>query len=276
MKAVEITDPSAPELAPYAKLTEAQLKSAADPQKGLFIAESAKVISAALASGIEPVSFLAEQRKLREIEEIYSGDAPVFTAEPELLAGITGYRLSRGVLSAMKRAPLPSVEETVKNASRIAVLEGIVDPENIGAIFRSAAALGMDAVLVCSSCCDPLYRRAARVSMGAVFRIPWTVLPCIDGTGGAADVSALHKLGFAAAALALDETAVGLDDARLAECDKLALLLGAEGDGLKDATVAACDMTVMIPMARGMDSLNVAAAASVAFWETAGKRRKQV
>lgn len=269
MNVIEIPDINAPELDCYARLTEAQLKSAADPEKGMFIAESVFVIESALSGGWEPVSFLAEHKRLGGIESLAGGrfdGIPVYTAEPETLEKLTGYRLSRGILACMKRKPLPAVEELLAFSKRVAVLEGVTDPENIGAIFRSAAALGMDAVLVGANCCDPLYRRAARVSMGAVFRIPWTVLPCSAGSGRRIDTAPLHDAGFTTAAMALDGNAISAADSRFTDSPKIAVLLGSEGKGLDPATAAACDMTVMIPMERGVDSLNVAAAAAVAFF----------
>ena len=245
---IEVTDLDAPELDVYARLTQAQLRSRREPEKGIFIAESPKVIGHALDAGCVPLSLLMERRQLegqgRDLVE-RCGQVPVYTGDRAVLAGLTGYELTRGILCAMRRPRLPSVEELCARASRVAVLEGIVDPTNVGAIFRSAAALHMDAVLVTPTCCDPLSRRAVRVSMGTLFQIPWTFL----GT------------------MALDSTALSIEDPRLRAAEKLAILLGTEGDGLAPRTIAQCDFTVCIPMARGVDSLNVAAASAVAFWE---------
>ncbi|MBO4563077.1 MAG: RNA methyltransferase [Clostridia bacterium] len=272
MELIHIENISCPEAAPYAELTGAQLRHAGEG-RGLFIAESLLVAAAAAEAGYRPVSFLAEEEKFRRIEEAFPDlDAPVYTARPEALERLTGFRLSRGVLCAMERIPLPSPEEVLKCASRIAVLEGITDPTNVGAIFRSAAALGMDAVLVGSSCCEPLHRRAARVSMGAVFRIPWAVLGAA-GDGIGTDVGFLRERGFTTAAAALSPDAIPVTDPALRNATRLAVLLGSEGNGLAKETIAACDMTVTIPMAHGVDSLNVAAASAVLFWET-GKSRK--
>lgn len=274
MEIVEIKDIDSPEAAPYARLTEAQLKRAGE--NGTFIAESINVIRAALKAGCSPISILTERKHIErisdELGESLTG-VPVYTANPAILAELTGFSLSRGVLSAMRRNPPLSVEAAVRNASRIAVLEGIVDPTNIGAIFRSAAALGMDAILVGSNCCDPLHRRAARVSMGAVFQIPWAVLPCLEESRNRIDVERLKALGFKTAAAALTDDSVSVEDVRLKELPALALILGTEGKGLCPETISACDYTVKIPMAHGVDSLNVAAASAVLFWELAGKRR---
>ena len=262
---IELTDLCAPELAVYARLTEAQLRSRLAPEKGVFIAESPKVIGTALDAGLEPVSLLMEPRHLEGQGRALMDrcpEVPVYTGAPELLEKLTGYRLSRGILCAMRR-PAPAVAaEICENARRIAVLEGVVDATNIGAIFRSAAALGMDAVLLSPTCCDPLNRRAVRVSMGTVFQIPWAVLERWPQ-----DMNLLRALGFQTAAMALCGDSVSLDDPRLEACGRLAVVLGAEGDGLARSTVAACDYTVRIPMAHGVDSLNVAAASAVAFWQ---------
>lgn len=251
----------APELDVYARLTQAQLRNRLEPEKGVFIAESPKVIQTALDAGLSPVSFLMEQRHI-------GGDAapllarfpdiPVYTADRDILAGLTGYTLTRGVLCAMRRPALRAPADVLKDARRVAVLEGVVDATNIGAIFRSAAALGMDAVLLTSTCCDPLTRRAVRVSMGTVFQIPWAVLD---------DWSLLHRAGFSTCAMALRDDSIALGDSRLSDLPKLAIVLGAEGDGLAASTITACDYTVRIPMGHGVDSLNVAAASAVAFWE---------
>lgn len=273
MNVIEINTVDAPAAAPYARLTEAQLRRAGEG-RGLFIAESMNVIKSALEAGHTPVSLLTERRRLEEISSELGpliGETPVLTADEEELAKLTGYRLSRGFLCAMERKPLLPVEEALKGASRVAVLEGINDPSNVGAIIRSAAALGMDAVLLAENCCDPLHRRAARVSMGAVFRIPWAALPCKAGNANAVDMSALRENGFFAAAAALTAGSLAIDDPSILGAEKLAVLLGSEGNGLCPETVACADSTVMIPMARGVDSLNVAAAAAVIFWTVAKK-----
>ena len=262
---VELTDLCAPELDVYARLTEAQLRSRLEPEKGVFIAESPKVIGVALDAGLEPVSLLMEPRHLtgqgRDLME-RCPETPVYTGTPELLEQLTGYRLSRGILCAMRRPVPENAVDICKDSRRIAVLESVVDSTNIGAIFRSAAALGMDAVLLSPTCCDPLNRRAVRVSMGTVFQIPWAVLEHWPE-----DIQMLQSFGFRTAAMALCEDSIPLDDPHLREIDRLAVILGAEGDGLTNTTVAACDYTVRIPMAHGVDSLNVAAASAVAFWQ---------
>jgi tRNA G18 (ribose-2'-O)-methylase SpoU len=265
---VEIKDLSEPQLQLFSGLTEAQLRNRLEPEKGIFIAESPKVIACALAAGCQPVAFLMERKHIEgQAGEILSrcGDIPVYTGERELLAGLTGYSLTRGVLCAMKRPPLPVMEEICRDARRIAVLEGIVDATNIGAIFRSAAALGIDAVLVTSCCCDPLNRRAVRVSMGTVFQVPWTRLAREEWPGQA--MERLRSLGFPSLAMALREDALSMEDPRLLREEKLAIVLGAEGDGLSEPTLGCCDMAVRIPMSHGVDSLNVAAASAVAFWQ---------
>ena len=268
---IEITDFNAPELDPFARLTEAQLRNRLEPEKGIFIAESPKVIACALEAGYQPVSLLMERRHIEgQAAEIIArcGDrVPVYTGERELLAKLTGFRLTRGVLCAMRRPVLPSVEELCADARRVAVLEGIVDGTNVGAIFRSAAALGMDAVLVTPTCCDPLYRRAARVSMGTVFQVPWTRIGETAADWPNPGLDRLGELGFRTAALALSDRAVSIEDPRLTAEERLAVVLGTEGDGIAPETIAQCDYTVRIPMARGVDSLNVAAASAVAFWQ---------
>lgn len=272
---IEITDFSAPELDVYTRLTENQLINRAQPQKGLFIAESPKVVERALDAGYIPVSLLLEKKHiLGEAKEIIErcGDIPVFTAEFEVLTQLTGFQLTRGVLCAMRRKPLLSVEEVCHNARRIAVLENVMNPTNIGAIFRSAAALNIDALLLTSACSNPLYRRAIRVSMGTVFQIPWTYLDTIpeeieSGKYPKSDISILKKLGFKTAAMALSDNAVNIDNPQLMAEDKLAIILGTEGDGLASSTISDCDYTVCIPMSHGVDSLNVAAASAVAFWQ---------
>ena len=271
---IEITDFHAPELDPYARLTQNQLRNRLEPEKGIFIAESPKVISRALDAGYRPVSLLMERKQITgPAAEILTrcGDAPVYTADRELLAALTGFELTRGVLCAFRRPAPRSVEELCRDAKRVAVLEGIVDSTNVGAIFRSAAALNMDAVLINPSCCDPLCRRAVRVSMGTVFQVPWARLGEKNTEWPAAGMDRLHKLGFKTAAMALDDRAVSVEDPVLQAEDKLAIVLGTEGDGLAANTIARCDYTVMIPMQHGVDSLNVAAASAVAFWQLRAK-----
>ena len=267
---IEITDFHAPELDPYARLTQNQLRIRLEPEKGIFIAESPKVIDRALDAGYEPVSLLMERRQITgPAAGILSrcGDAPVYTADRELLAALTGFELTRGVLCAFRRpAPRP-VEELCRDARRVAVLEGIVDSTNVGAIFRSAAALNMDAVLINPSCCDPLCRRAVRVSMGTVFQVPWGQLGDSPADWPEKGMDVLHTLGFKTAAMALSDRSVSIDDEQLAREPKLAIVLGTEGDGLAASTIASCDYTVKIPMSHGVDSLNVAAASAVAFWQ---------
>ena len=272
---VEITDFGAPELDVYARLTEAQLLNRQNLKEGLFIAESPLVIGRALDAGYEPVSLLMERKHVETAaKEVIArcGDVPVFTAEMPVLIQLTGFALTRGVLCAMRRRPLPAPEEICRDARRIAVLENVMNPTNVGAVFRSAAALGMDAVLLTPSCSDPLYRRSARVSMGTVFQIPWTYLSDRAEDWPEKGLAALHAMGFETVAMALRDDALSIDDPKLAACGKLAVLLGTEGDGLSDGTIASCDHTVRIPMSHGVDSLNVAAASAVAFWEL-GKRR---
>ena len=263
---IEIQDFSDPALDLYARLTENQLLNRADPENALFIAESPLVIGRALDAHCEPVSFLMEHQHIegkgREILARCCKDIPVYTAEESMLAQLTGFHLTRGMLCAMRRPKLPTVEEVCRNARRIVVLENVMNPTNIGAIFRSAAALGMDAVLLTSAGSDPLYRRASRVSMGNVFLIPWTYLP-EEGDWTAL----LRSLGFRTVAMALRDDSVRLDDPRLAAEEKLAIVMGTEGDGLASSTIASCDYTVKIPMYHGVDSLNVAAASAVAFYE---------
>ncbi len=267
---IEITDFSAPQLDVFARLTEAQLRIRAEAERGLFIAESPKVIHRALDAGYEPVSLLTERKHIEgQASDLIDrlGDLPVYTADSALLENLTGYSLHRGVLCAMKRPALPTVEAVCKHARRVAVLEGIVDPTNVGAIFRSAAALQMDAVLLTPTCCDPLYRRAARVSMGTVFQVPWTRIGQHHTQWPDKGMAQLRDLGFKTAALALSDNSVSIDHPALLTEEKLAVILGTEGDGLANATIAGCDYTVKIPMAHGVDSLNVAAASAVAFWE---------
>ena len=254
----------------YARLTENQLVCRADPEQGLFIAESPNVIERALDAGWEPVSLLTERKHIegqaRHILARCDG-LPVYTAPLDVLTQLTGFPLTRGILCAMRRRPLPTLETVCANARRIVVLENIMNPTNLGAIFRSAAALGMDAVLLTRGCADPLYRRAVRVSMGTVFQIPWTFLGESPGDWPHPGLALLHALGFRTAAMALDPRAIPVSDPRLRATEKLAIVLGTEGDGLSEQTVAACDFNVIIPMWHGVDSLNVAAASAVAFWE---------
>ena len=266
---IEITSFEAPELDIYARLTEAQLLNKDRPEDGLFIAESPKVIERALNAGYEPVSMLVESRHIDgEAKDIISrlADIPVYTAEFNVISKLTGFNLTRGALCAMRRSVLPSVEEVCKNAHRIAVMENVMNPTNVGAIFRSAAALNMDAVLLTYGCSNPLYRRASRVSMGTVFQVPWTFLPKENDTSEASYVKKLQDLGFKTAAMALTNNSVSIDNPALLAEEKLAVILGTEGDGLAQETIDACDYTVKIPMAHGVDSLNVAAASAVTFW----------
>ena len=303
---IEITDFDAPELDVYARLTENQLINRHEPEKGMFIAESPKVIERALDAGYMPVSILTEKRHIEgEGQKILArcGEIPVYTAKFDVLTKLTGFQLTRGMLCAMYRQPLPSVRSVCKGAKRIAVLENVVNPTNVGAIFRSAAALGMDAVLLTTGCSNPFYRRAIRVSMGTVFQVPWTYLgeetkpetvrkPESEegkepGTGiewnleleGKADSgnwqNQLRELGFHTVAMALKEDSLSIDDPKLMNADKLAIVLGTEGDGLAPETIAACDDTVCIPMAHGVDSLNVAAASAVAFWQLGRQAYKE-
>ena len=302
---IEITDFDAPELDVYARLTENQLINRHEPEKGMFIAESPKVIERALDAGYMPVSILMEKQHIEgEGQKILArcGEIPVYTAEFDVLTKLTGFQLTRGMLCAMYRQPLPSVRSVCKDAKRIAVLENVVKPTNVGAIFRSAAALGMDAVLLTTGCSNPLYRRAIRVSMGTVFQVPWTYLgeetkpetvrnpepeeEKEPGTGiernsepeEKADSGnwqkQLHELGFHTVAMALKEDSLSIDAPKLMNEDKLAIVLGTEGDGLAPETIAACDDTVCIPMAHGVDSLNVAAASAVAFWQLGRRAHK--
>lgn len=272
---IEITDFDAPELDVYARLTEAQLLNKDHPEDGLFIAESPKVISRALDGGYEPVSVLMEKKQVLEDAETIAvlgkcGNVPVYTAEFEVLTKLTGFKLTRGMLCAMKRRRLPGLQEICNGCDRVAVLENVMNPTNVGAIFRSAAALHMDAVILTGGCSNPLYRRASRVSMGTVFQIPWTF---VDNSviWPEEGMKILRELGFKTAAMALKEDSASIDDPELMKEDKLAVILGTEGDGLAPETIADCDYTVMIPMSHGVDSLNVAAASAVAFWQL-GKR----
>ena len=266
---IKINDFDAKELDVYARLSEGQLLNRHEPEKGIFIAESPIVVERALDAGCEPISILVEDRHIKnQAKNIIErcGNIPIFTAPFDVLTGITGFKLTRGMLCAMHRPKLKTVEEICKDKRRVAVLENIMNPTNVGAIFRSAAALNIDAVLLTHGCSNPLYRRAIRVSMGTVFQVPWTIFPekekwPEDG------MACLQKLGFKIAAMALRDDSVSIDDAGLMAEDKLAVVLGTEGDGLGGTTIADCDYTVKIPMAHGVDSLNVAAASAVAFWQ---------
>ena len=271
---IEITDFSDPRLDLFARLTEGQLRRQQESEQGIFIAESPKVIERALNGGYEPVALLMERKHIDgDAADILARcpDVPVYTAGREVLESLTGFALTRGVLCAMKRRPLPAVEDLLKDARRVAVLEGIVDPTNVGAAFRSAAALNMDAVLVTPTCCDPLYRRAARVSMGTVFQVPWTRIGDDHTQWPHPGLERLNAMGFKTAAMALRDDSASIDDPNLLAEEKLAIVLGTEGDGLTDETIGSCDYTVKIPMSHGVDSLNVAAASAVAFWQL-GKR----
>lgn len=262
MPIIEITSLTQPGVEVFATLTEAQLRNRIDPGKGIFIAESPKVIRVALEAGYEPLALLCERKHITgDAADIVSrcGDIPIYTGERELLASLTGYTLTRGVLCAMRRPTPRSVADVCHNAHRIVVIDGVVDTTNIGAIFRSAAALGIDAVLLTPTSCDPLNRRSIRVSMGSVFLVPWTWLE--------APIHTLHKEGFRTAAMALSDNSISLDDAILKEEPRLAIVMGTEGDGLAHKTIAEADYVVKIPMSHQVDSLNVAAAAAVAFWE---------
>ena len=268
---IEINDLSDPALDVFARLTQAQLRSRLEPEKGVFIAESPKVIARALDAGLLPLSLLMERRKIegpaQEILARCPADTPVYTADRDILTALTGYQLTRGVLAAFHRPALPGVEVLCRDARRVAVLENLVDSTNIGAIFRSAAALHIDAVLVTPSCCDPLCRRAVRVSMGTVFQVPWTRIGTEPADWPIAGLARLKALGFKTAALALTDRSVSIDDPALMAEPRLALVLGTEGDGLTADTIAHCDYTARIPMSHGVDSLNVAAASAVAFWQ---------
>lgn len=290
MQLVRITDFDAPELDVYARLSEGQLLNRAEPEQGIFIAESPNVIMRALESGCRPLSFLVETRHIETQAAALAErfpvceDVPVYTADLDVLVQLTGFPMTRGILCAMRRPALLSVEEICADAKCIVILEEVENPTNIGAIFRSAAALGVDGVLLTPGCSNPLYRRAARVSMGTVFQIPWTFIPEkprkkrrrplgaaeeTDRSWPAGCISLLHSMGFATAAMALSEDSVPIDDPVLLSEKRLALVLGTEGDGLAAKTIAQCDYTVRIPMAHGVDSLNVAAAGAVAFYQLA-------
>ncbi len=265
---MEIRDLEIPELEVYIDKKEVQLLHYYEPEPGIFIAESPNVILRALEAGYEPLSLLMEKKPLDEKERAIldrCGEIPVYTASLEVLTRITGYQLARGMLCAMRRKALPSLKEICEGKPRIAILENVVNPTNVGDIFRSAAALSMDAVLLTKGSSDPLYRRAVRVSMGCVFQIPWTIMDA--GDWPERTMQELRSMGYRTAAMALKEDSVSLKDERLKKEEKLAIVLGTEGDGLAGRTIADCDYTVMIPMAHGVDSLNVAAASAVAFWE---------
>lgn len=273
---IEITDFSAPELDIYARLTENQLLNRHEPEKGLFIAESPKVIERALNAGYVPVSLLLEKKHITgQAQPVIErcGDIPVYTADFDVLTKLTGFQLTRGVLCVMRRSPLPGVEEVCADARRIAILENVMNPTNVGAIFRSAAALNIDAVLLTPACSNPLYRRAIRVSMGTVFQIPWTFLggefskDSEESQWSEPGMAILRKMGFKTAAMALTDQSVSIDHPALMAEEKLAIVLGTEGEGLAASTIAGCDYTVRIPMSHGVDSLNVAAASAVAFWQ---------
>lgn len=269
---IPITSFAAPELDVYARLSEVQLLNRFEPEKGLFIAESPKVIERALDAGCVPVSILVEDRHVDgEAKEMIArcGEVPVYTAAFDVLTQLTGFQLTRGMLCAMRRFSLPPVEEVCSGARRVAVLENIMNPTNIGAVFRSAAALNIDAVLLTPACSNPLYRRAIRVSMGTVFQVPWTFLGSESEQWPDCGMSQLKSLGFRTAAMALSDDSVTIRDPRLQAEEKLAIVLGTEGDGLAAETIAQCDYTVRIPMSHGVDSLNVAAASAVAFWQLA-------
>ena len=267
---IEITDFGASELDIFARLTQAQLRNRLEPEKGVFVAESPKVIDRALDAGCVPVALLMERKHMEgQGAELIArcGDVPVYTADRDVLASLTGYELTRGILCAMYRPQPRRAEDICRAAKRVAVLEGIVDSTNVGAIFRSAAALHMDAVLLTPTCCDPLCRRAVRVSMGTVFQVPWARIGDVPADWPEKGLERLNGMGFKTAALALSDRSVSVDDPALIAEEKLAVILGTEGDGLSEQTIAQCDYTVKIPMSHGVDSLNVAAAAAVAFWQ---------
>ena len=273
MNKIEITDLTLPELQVYTSLNEAQLLHYYEPDLGIFIAESPKVIQTAFEQGYEPISFLVEDRHIKTQAKdiiLQYQDIPVYTASFDVLKQLTGFGLTRGMLCAMRRKPLPALETICDHAKRIVILENVMNPTNVGAIFRSAAALNMDAILLSKGCSDPLYRRSVRVSMGTVFQIPWTFLG--DDTWPADGMHRLKELGYKNVAMALTDRSVSIDDEALMSEDKLAIILGTKGDGLCQETIDACDYTVKIPMADGVDSLNVAAASAVAFWQLAKRK----
>lgn len=275
---IKISDFDSPELDIFVRLTGAQLRNRLEPEKGIFIAESPTVIEVALNSGLEPVAFLTDEKLINtSVKEIINrlssykteegAHIPIYVAERDVLTSLTGFELTRGALCAMRRPVGKSVEELCQGARRVAVLEEVTDSTNIGALFRSAAALGIDAVLITPTCCDPLCRRAVRVSMGTIFQIPWCRIGETAGDWPEPSISKLRALGFKTCAMALTDDSVSIDDKALAHEEKLAIILGTEGDGLKTTTIANCDYTVKIPMSHGVDSLNVAAAGAVAFWQ---------
>lgn len=266
---IHIDDLQHESVRPYAQLTEAQLRNRLEPAAGLFIAESLKVIQVALAAGVQPVSLLTEERHLDQalaVAQDVAVDLPIYTASDSLLQQLTGYRLSRGILCAMRRPQPLDAASICARARRIAVVDSVVNATNVGVIFRGAAALGFDAVLLSPTCCDPLNRRSVRVSMGTLFQVPWAVLGA-DGDWPEGSMRLLHKWGFSVAAMALRDDAISIDDPRLTAQERLAVVLGSEGDGLPAEVIAQCDHTVCIPMQNGVDSLNVAAAAAIAFWQ---------
>lgn len=272
---IKIEDFNAPELDVYARLTGQQLKSKLDPEQAIFIAESPEVIRVAMNAGIEPLSLLTDERLINSaVENIIDrmGDKPIYTAKREVLSSLTGFALTRGALAAMKRPKKRSVEEIISSARRIAILEEVADTTNIGALFRSAAALNIDAVLVTPTCCDPLSRRAVRVSMGTVFQVPWTWIGYSASDWPQKGLDLLNSLGFRTVAMALTDDSVSIDDEALMSEEKLAIILGTEGTGLKSETIAKCDYTAKIPMSHGVDSLNVACAGAVAFWQLGRKK----
>ena len=270
---IEITDFNIPELDIYARLSEVQLRRYYEPEPGIFLAETATVIGRALEAGYEPVSFLADKQKLREVERFapWTQQVPVYVLAHDELKKLTGYELTRGLLCAMRRKEHPDPDRLLTDARRVAVLENVMNPTNIGAIFRSAAALNMDAVLLTAGCADPLYRRAIRVSMGTVFQIPWTYLSGDANEGALPGIRRLQENGFLTVSMALREDSMSICNPKLRAAEKLAVILGTEGEGLADETIAASDHTVRIPMSHGVDSLNVAAASAVAFWELGKK-----
>ena len=267
---IEITDFQAPQLDVFARLSEGQLLNRHEPEKGMFIAESPKVIERALEAGCKPVSLLLERKHIEgEAKEIIAkcGDIPIYTADFDVLTQITGFELTRGALCAMLRPPVKTLEEICQNARRIAILEDVMNPTNVGAIFRSAAALNMDAVLLTPSCSNPLYRRSIRVSMGTVFQVPWAFVGKKVSDWPNEGLRKIKEMGFQTAAMALSDHSISISNPLLSKIDKLAVILGTEGEGLCNETIASCDYTVKIPMSHGVDSLNVAAASAVAFWE---------
>ena len=273
MQITEMTDINCPQLKFYKELSERQLATIYEPDEGVFVAESPKVIERSMDAGYEPISFLAEKGQLGEAKGILqrAEGVPVYVSTDEVLSKLTGYHLTRGIWCAKRRRKLPSIEDICRDAKRVVVLEEVVNPTNVGALFRCAAALGMDGIILTGGCSDPLYRRASRVSMGTVFQIPWTKLPKEDGIWPEQTMDTLHRLRFKTAAMALKEDSVGIDDTTLNQEERLAIILGTEGDGLAGDTIADCDYTVMIPMTHGVDSLNVAAAGAVAFWQLGNK-----